>query len=84
MDDEDSRRAQTLYKRTLALFRPRADNVVTLPVRSQTLRFPKTTELATPSPEPLYQSREQNAGQEQSRGLEGLLKQLFEEIAKDE
>lgn len=78
----DREKALTLYLRLRAIFDKRQhDNVILLPARHQSPR----SDASSPSlPEEHLEALSQTSDRGQSRGLEGLLKQLFEELASDE
>jgi len=89
VSDRDRESAEKLYKRLLALFpqkreRRLARNVITFPDRGASVQSGKTTASAKarhPGQSPLF---EESQAPDRPRGIEGLLRQLFEEIETDE
>ncbi len=78
----DREKALTLYLRLRAIFDRRGeDNVVALPIAHQS---PRSDASSQALPEELLENHAQTSRQGESRGLEGLLKQLFEELASDD
>ena len=90
MGQDESEEAKTLYRKLLALFPNRSSGarisgkVVPFPTTELGAELAKTHEASLSRRPGSAPSIPGSRDQEQSRGIEGLLKRLFEELAKDD
>lgn len=86
VDEKEVDRAKRLYRRLLQVFPKQPDNVVPFPTRERerVTQPARTTAKATSLRQGRAPSHPETEDRAQSRGIEGLLRRLFEELATDD